>query len=271
MLRLSFAVPGRHRRPRDRVAERLLHPRRAQARDLHPQLVRPPPSRSLLRPVALTDPRPRSGDILSRWSNDALKSTVHRAVLPDLRDGEDADGLTKTRRSIAFFCNARPHLSPSLSYSSEPDTILHVPVPRPLPLAIGPLSPTRTPSSPASLASRARRARPSTRRWSQASTMHRCSRPRSVREGVDGSSGPERGQGGDGRGKGALVLALFVLLCSATRCDPPLCTTRERARALLRRSRRNELSRSLMLAVDRRRRGRRANEDAGNCVRGGKA
>ncbi|GAA5924356.1 hypothetical protein JCM3775_005667 [Rhodotorula graminis] len=58
-------------------------------------------------------PKPRTfilnfGDILSRWSNDELKSTVHRAVLPDLRDGEDADGLTKTRRSVAFFCNPNP-------------------------------------------------------------------------------------------------------------------------------------------------------------------
>ncbi|GJN91265.1 hypothetical protein Rhopal_004284-T1 [Rhodotorula paludigena] len=48
------------------------------------------------------------GDILSRWSNDALKSTIHRAVLPDLRPGEDPDGLTRTRRSVAYFCNPNP-------------------------------------------------------------------------------------------------------------------------------------------------------------------
>ncbi|GAA6055794.1 hypothetical protein JCM3770_004804 [Rhodotorula araucariae] len=48
------------------------------------------------------------GDILARWSNDALKSTVHRAVLPALKAGEDPNGFTRTRRSIAFFCNPNP-------------------------------------------------------------------------------------------------------------------------------------------------------------------
>ncbi|GAA5988212.1 hypothetical protein JCM10908_002114 [Rhodotorula pacifica] len=48
------------------------------------------------------------GDVLARWSNDKLKSTVHRAVLPPLREGEDVNGLTKTRRSVAYFCNPNP-------------------------------------------------------------------------------------------------------------------------------------------------------------------
>ncbi|ORY89691.1 oxidoreductase [Leucosporidium creatinivorum] len=45
------------------------------------------------------------GDILQRWSNDKLKSTVHRAILPSLQPGEDPEELTKTRRSVAYFCN----------------------------------------------------------------------------------------------------------------------------------------------------------------------
>ncbi|BGP40926.1 hypothetical protein JCM10450v2_004930 [Rhodotorula kratochvilovae] len=48
------------------------------------------------------------GDILARWSNDALKSTIHRAVLPVLKEGEDPNALTKTRRSVAYFCNPNP-------------------------------------------------------------------------------------------------------------------------------------------------------------------
>ncbi|BGP00319.1 Oxidoreductase, 2OG-Fe(II) oxygenase family [Rhodotorula toruloides ATCC 204091] len=48
------------------------------------------------------------GDILARWSNDRLKSTVHRAVLPPPDSGDDEGGMTKTRRSIAYFCNPNP-------------------------------------------------------------------------------------------------------------------------------------------------------------------
>ncbi|GAA6021803.1 hypothetical protein JCM10207_002067 [Rhodosporidiobolus poonsookiae] len=48
------------------------------------------------------------GDVLSRWSNDRLKSTVHRAVLPRLQEGDDPEGLTRTRRSVAYFCNPDP-------------------------------------------------------------------------------------------------------------------------------------------------------------------
>ena len=38
------------------------------------------------------------GDLLSYWTNDLLKSTVHRVVSPEGRAGED-------RYSIAYFCH----------------------------------------------------------------------------------------------------------------------------------------------------------------------
>lgn len=47
------------------------------------------------------------GDILTRWSNNLLKSTVHRAVLPPLKPGQDPL-KTPTRRSVAYFCNPDP-------------------------------------------------------------------------------------------------------------------------------------------------------------------
>ena len=42
------------------------------------------------------------GDLLSRWSNDILRSTLHRVVAPQA--AADAE-LTPARQSIAFFCN----------------------------------------------------------------------------------------------------------------------------------------------------------------------
>ncbi|GAA5964892.1 hypothetical protein JCM21900_002423 [Sporobolomyces salmonicolor] len=49
-----------------------------------------------------------SGDILSRWSNLKLKSTVHRAVLLPPATDDPLSGLTRTRRSVAYFCNPDP-------------------------------------------------------------------------------------------------------------------------------------------------------------------
>ncbi|KAL7409901.1 hypothetical protein BDY24DRAFT_401411 [Mrakia frigida] len=51
------------------------------------------------------------GDLLSRWSNNVLRSTLHRVVAPPLREMEKADGsgetemATPSRQSIAFFSN----------------------------------------------------------------------------------------------------------------------------------------------------------------------
>ncbi|GAA5822175.1 hypothetical protein JCM11251_004881 [Rhodosporidiobolus azoricus] len=45
------------------------------------------------------------GDLLQRWSNDVLKSTIHRVVLPfDLKET-----MTPRRNSIAFFSNPNLH------------------------------------------------------------------------------------------------------------------------------------------------------------------
>ncbi|KAF8529100.1 Clavaminate synthase-like protein [Hysterangium stoloniferum] len=43
------------------------------------------------------------GDLLARWSNDVLRSTLHRVVAP--RVPIDDDAYTPARQSIAFFCN----------------------------------------------------------------------------------------------------------------------------------------------------------------------
>jgi isopenicillin N synthase-like dioxygenase len=45
-----------------------------------------------------------SGDLLARWSNDVLRSTLHRVVAPPT-ESANADGMIPLRQSIAFFCN----------------------------------------------------------------------------------------------------------------------------------------------------------------------
>ena len=45
-----------------------------------------------------------TGDLLARWSNDILRSTLHRVVAPPT-ESANADGMTPLRQSIAFFCN----------------------------------------------------------------------------------------------------------------------------------------------------------------------
>ncbi|KAI0268183.1 Clavaminate synthase-like protein [Gloeopeniophorella convolvens] len=45
-----------------------------------------------------------AGDLLARWSNDLLRSTLHRVVAPST-ESADSEGSTPTRQSIAFFCN----------------------------------------------------------------------------------------------------------------------------------------------------------------------
>ncbi|KAF8591483.1 Clavaminate synthase-like protein [Ramaria rubella] len=43
------------------------------------------------------------GDLLARWSNDVLRSTLHRVVAP--KTLTNSNHLTPARQSIAFFCN----------------------------------------------------------------------------------------------------------------------------------------------------------------------
>ncbi|KAI0082394.1 Clavaminate synthase-like protein [Panus rudis PR-1116 ss-1] len=46
-----------------------------------------------------------AGDLLARWSNDVLRSTLHRVVAPPAEKINDTEGVTPSRQSIAFFCN----------------------------------------------------------------------------------------------------------------------------------------------------------------------
>lgn len=45
------------------------------------------------------------GDLLARWSNDVLRSTLHRVSLPSAKQINAEETLTPVRQSIAFFCN----------------------------------------------------------------------------------------------------------------------------------------------------------------------
>ncbi|KAG5342309.1 hypothetical protein C0989_003438 [Termitomyces sp. Mn162] len=45
------------------------------------------------------------GDLLARWSNDILRSTLHRVVAPPAKQINDDEAITPLRQSIAFFCN----------------------------------------------------------------------------------------------------------------------------------------------------------------------
>jgi len=44
-------------------------------------------------------------DLLARWSNDILRSTLHRVVAPPSHPVNESEGVTPKRQSIAFFCN----------------------------------------------------------------------------------------------------------------------------------------------------------------------
>ncbi|KAI0747319.1 hypothetical protein BC629DRAFT_1298861, partial [Irpex lacteus] len=46
-----------------------------------------------------------AGDLLARWSNDVLRSTLHRVVAPPAKKISETEGITPHRQSIAFFCN----------------------------------------------------------------------------------------------------------------------------------------------------------------------
>ncbi|KAH8915398.1 Clavaminate synthase-like protein [Atractiella rhizophila] len=45
------------------------------------------------------------GDLLARWSNDLLRSTLHRVVMPPSSLDKDGNYVTPRRQSIAFFSN----------------------------------------------------------------------------------------------------------------------------------------------------------------------
>ncbi|KAI9574757.1 hypothetical protein HD554DRAFT_2166216 [Boletus coccyginus] len=47
-----------------------------------------------------------AGDLLQRWSNDVLRSTLHRVVAPPAQKISDTEGMVPARQSIAFFCNS---------------------------------------------------------------------------------------------------------------------------------------------------------------------
>ncbi|TFK55599.1 Clavaminate synthase-like protein [Heliocybe sulcata] len=46
-----------------------------------------------------------AGDLLARWSNDVLRSTLHRVVAPPAKKVSETESITPARQSIAFFCN----------------------------------------------------------------------------------------------------------------------------------------------------------------------
>ena len=45
-----------------------------------------------------------AGDLLSRWSNDEIRSTKHRVIQPPAREGDESD-MYPARYSMAYFCN----------------------------------------------------------------------------------------------------------------------------------------------------------------------
>ena len=42
---------------------------------------------------------------MARWSNDVLRSTLHRVVAPPIEKVSATEGMIPARQSIAFFCN----------------------------------------------------------------------------------------------------------------------------------------------------------------------
>ncbi|KAJ7180370.1 hypothetical protein C8R43DRAFT_399351 [Mycena crocata] len=45
------------------------------------------------------------GDLLARWSNNVLRSTLHRVVAPPAKQLNATEAISPARQSIAFFCN----------------------------------------------------------------------------------------------------------------------------------------------------------------------
>ena len=77
--------------------------------DLRGGLQVEPPAGGGRGPWVDVEPRPgtivvNAGDLLSRWSNDLVRSTRHRVVEPPKKAEEEGKG-TPARYSIAYFCN----------------------------------------------------------------------------------------------------------------------------------------------------------------------
>lgn len=46
-----------------------------------------------------------AGDLLARWSNDNIKSTMHRVVEPPPKESQEVGDIYPARYSVAYFCN----------------------------------------------------------------------------------------------------------------------------------------------------------------------
>ncbi|KAI1081061.1 Clavaminate synthase-like protein [Whalleya microplaca] len=72
------------------------------------------------------------GDLLMRWSNDYLKSTLHRVTLPPLQTKRDVDGkkMTSPRYSIPYFVspNAKALIECLSVYATEENPAKYEPV-----------------------------------------------------------------------------------------------------------------------------------------------
>ncbi|KAJ7167470.1 hypothetical protein C8R46DRAFT_1093102 [Mycena filopes] len=65
------------------------------------------------------------GDLLARWSNDVLRSTLHRVVAPAARPLNAHEAITPARQSIAFFCN--PNFSAEIACLPNCGTVAKYP------------------------------------------------------------------------------------------------------------------------------------------------
>ncbi|KAJ6490317.1 hypothetical protein C8R47DRAFT_465317 [Mycena vitilis] len=65
------------------------------------------------------------GDLLARWSNDVLRSTLHRVVAPAAKPVNAQEAITPARQSIAFFCN--PNFSAEIACLPNCGTVAKYP------------------------------------------------------------------------------------------------------------------------------------------------
>lgn len=66
------------------------------------------------------------GDLLARWSNDTLRSTLHRVVAPRTKVGDEE--YTPKRQSIAFFCNPNGSANITCLPTCNPDKAKYPPI-----------------------------------------------------------------------------------------------------------------------------------------------